>query len=234
MSIYETCKPIIESITSIIPIRLIGLIVLIFIFTRPETSMISLLIPYMLLVILYLVIDNISKIEPSGILFIDYFSIRQLDVTFACIFGFIMILFLLFTIIFAYNDVYAHANICHPLMIYFGERNSQTCMRMPADFENFENRNQAETFIDKFQFLSEIVKRPFIQIYLGYLAIMRFLINTIVYIKTSVDSGLTQFFTKQTEIADKLRTIFVEPLMIQVTDPLFKIIQLLFDRISNK
>ena len=64
--------------------------------------------------------------------------------------------------------------------------------------ENFDNQN--ESFIDKLVFLSKIVKTPFDQIYLGYLAIISILINTITYIKTSFNSVLTLFFKKQTEI----------------------------------
>ena len=221
MSIYETCKPIFNSIFSLENMKYI--IIIIFVILLINGLNLKLLIPYTLIFILYLVIRNINKTHSNGILFIDYFSIRQLDVIFALIFGFIMIVFLVFSIIFAYKQYFDNTGSCHPLLVYLG--NTKSCMRNIN--ENFDNQN--ESFIDKLVFLSKIVKTPFDQIYLGYLAIISILINTITYIKTSFNSVLTLFFKKQTEMSDKVRTIFVEPLMIKITDPLFKIIQLLFD-----
>ena len=217
MNVYETIFGI---ILTFIPIVII-------LFTN-ELTAIKILLPYSLLTILYLVIQNINNTHTSGILFIDYFSIRQWDVILAFILGYIMLMFLIFTIIFAYNAIYDHTKTCHPLMFYLG--NKKTCIR--TNFDGFENKD--ELFIDKIRFLWEIIKMPFIQIYLGYLAIIHFIIKTVTYIKTKSNTALMYYFTKQNETADKVKTIFVEPLMIQFTDPLFKILQRVFDSISNK
>ena len=104
MSIYETCKPIFNSIFSLENMKYI--IIIIFVILLINGLNLKLLIPYTLIFILYLVIRNINKTHSNGILFIDYFSIRQLDVIFALIFGFIMIVFLVFSIIFAYKQYF--------------------------------------------------------------------------------------------------------------------------------
>ena len=76
-----------------------------------------------------------------------------------------MFAFLALTIIFAYNRIYIKTKQCNPLMLYLGS--SQPCNY--TNFESFENiQNIDETFIEKFTFLWEIAKKPFIQLYSNY------------------------------------------------------------------
>lgn len=199
-------------------------------FVSIDSSLIQLLIPIILLYILYLIIQSIKSTHISGILLIDYFKIRQLDIIFAFIFIYIMFVFLSVTIIFAYNQLYIKQKKCDPLMLYLGSK--RACSR--TDFENFENKDEPLT--EKITFLgnilSDIIKTPFTKLYSIYLAILLTCIDSFRYIWLTINRGVSEYFIKQDEIYNKVRTIFIEPLLLKVTDPLFKTVYYFFDVIS--
>ena len=182
-------------------------------------------LPIILVIVLYLIIRQIQNTHSSGKMLIDYFKIRQLDVIFAFIFIYIMFVFLAMTIIFAYNQLYIKEEKCDPLMFYLGS--TRACKR--TRFENFENAD--ESIMDKFQYLGSMVSWPFIKLYLFHLAIIQYSIDSFAFSITKMSTLVNVFFIKQTEICDKVRIVFVEPLLIRFTDPLFKLIQSGLDQI---
>ena len=143
-----------------------------------------------------------------------------------------MLAFLALTIIFSYNQLYINNQTCNPLMLYLGSE--RACKR--TNFENFENESglENETILEKFAFLFEIVKSPFLNLYSITLAILKSMYKIIIYIHLQFVVYMTYFFIKQDETCDKIKSVFIEPLLIRVTDPLFKIIQMGLNKNTNK
>jgi len=196
-------------------------------YTIIDSTILKLCIPILLLVVLYLIIRNINKTYTSGTLFIDYFKIRKLDIIFSFIFIYIMSVFLALTIIFSYNQLYINDKTCNPLMLYLGSE--RACLR--TNFENFENFEN-ETILEKIAFLFEFIKYPFLKLYSMTLAIIIYIYQIILSIYSIVVFYANSFFVKQDEMCDKIKTVFIEPLLIRITDPVIKVIQTTIDNFS--
>ena len=193
-----------------------------------DSTIIKILIPVSLLVALYFVLNSINNTGVKGVLFIDYFETRKLDVVFSFIFMYIMIVFVALTIIFAYNQHYINDGKCDPLMFYLGSK--RACRR--TQYDNFEN--QDETILDKLGFLGEIVKTPFFLTYSVYLAILSTIRNFIEYTILNWNASIDYYIKTQTIVYNKINNILIDPILIKITDPLFKVFQYILDNTVSK
>lgn len=189
-----------------------------------DTTILKVLIPAILLFTLLYQIWQIQKLKfAENILFIDYFQIRSLEISFAFIIIYTMVVFLALTILFSYNQLYINKKTCNPLMLYLGSK--RACIRQ--DFENFENNNtnSVESFTDKLDFLGNIGKSPFVKMHSAYLAIIRFIYNMITTIQTRVDQFLQFWIYEQDKIIEKVYITLITPFFIKVTNPIYKSIR---------
>ena len=192
-----------------------------------DTTIIKILIPTTLLFTLLYQLWQIQHLtDTNNILFIDYFQIRSLEISFAFIIIYTMVLFLALTILFSYNQIYLNKKTCNPLMLYLGSK--RACNQ--SKFENFENNTSepgksVETFTDKMDFLGNIVKYPFIEMHTAYLAIIHFIYNTSIAIQLQMNQFIQSWISGQDKIMEKIYITLITPFIIKTTNPIYKSIR---------
>lgn len=188
-----------------------------------DSNLLKILFPTILLLILILIIVNSKSISNNGnIIFIDYFNIRTLDISFALIILYIMAVFLVVSILFSYNQLYIKNNTCNPIMAYLGSK--QACIR--SNYENFENINSSnETMMDKFTFIGNMIKLPFIQIYSWYLAIIAFILKSTTASYLQIMQFIETWSMNQDAVLYKIKCILIDPILIKLGDPINKSIR---------
>jgi hypothetical protein len=188
-----------------------------------DSTLLKILFPTILLLILILIIINSKSISSNGnIIFIDYFNIRTLDISFALIILYIMAVFLVVSILFSYNQLYIKNNTCSPIMEYLGSK--KACIR--TKYENFENINSSnETMMDKFTFIGNMIKIPFIQIYSWHLAIIAFILKSLTASYLQIMQFIETWSMNQDAILYKIKCILIDPILIKLSDPINKSIR---------
>jgi len=133
-----------------------------------------------------------------------------------------MAVFLVVSILFSYNQLYIKNNTCNPIMAYLGS--TQACIR--SNYENFENINSSnETMTDKFIFIGNIIKLPFIQIYSWYLAIIAFILKSMNVSYLQIMQFIETWSMNQDAILYKIKCILIDPILIKLSDPINKSIR---------
>jgi len=176
-------------------------------------------------------VDKTVNVMEGDIIFIDYFTMRRLDIILAIIFIYIMMVYTVLTIIFSQNSIYSYTRSntfqCDPLLYYLGSRKG--CMRAPAHQEGMKNEKD-DTFLEKMIHIYSVLTFPIFKIY-------QFCVQIIVIIKEfrdnlerSMKSCIIFYLDKQHELFTKWHEIFIQPITLRINDTLYKEIQTVFDR----
>jgi hypothetical protein len=197
----------------------------------------KLLIPYTLIVGLGIILNIIQNTSATGnVFFLDYFRMKKLEVILAFIFAYAMAVFIIISIIFSYNSVYTNPGSknykCDPFLYYLGSQAG--CIRAEP-MDNMSPANEVEeTVLEKLVYIANMLIYPISASYMGYNRLNRRIGEFRHSTQEAMESTASHYLEKQGAAYNTWRQVFVDPILLRVTDPLYKKIQAVIDMAKGR
>lgn len=187
-----------------------------------DSTIFKLFIPVTLLFTLFLIIRSIQNTKTNGIIFMDYFKLKKLEVILAMILMYMMLFFLAMTIIFTYSKINRKKaytkNNCDPLVLYLGD--VQNCNMVPQ-LESFGNNfHESRTFMEK---ITDVIRYP----QKIYLAIVEPIQKTYETISLKYNKYMDFYLDKHNYINQKITNGIIDPMLVKIANPIQKMTHIL-------
>jgi len=160
--------------------------------------------------------------------YIDYFSIRRLDIILAIIFIYIMVVFTTISIIFSHNSVQLSSQTgskCDPLLYYLGNQSGCTSIKK----ETMENQYD-ETTMEKIIYIYRMVTYPLLKLYQTIVYILSHSALFSRYVRDEFSKNVFYYLDKQNEFITNITNAFIGPIYMKMNDRFVKGMQTVVDK----